>query len=434
MNEEEIAIMQKSYNELLVTYQNKEFEKLLIDSKNFFKKYPKNIYGANILALAYKNNGNYEKSIELYKLMMDSGTTEISIYTNAGNTYHSIGKMTESLECHKKALEIDPNSIGSLTGCGLVLSNSGKDDDAIEYYKKIPKIDEKATSAYYNIGNILRNQQKYKEAAKYYSKHPTKISKAQELECYYRIDDIDSYDENLKKFEEKFGSSPLPATISAHASIKYSRKDECNFAPNAFELIEKKDLFELDNFDKNFINEFVSEFNDLAVAKKTQSLIKNGFQSSGNLFLHKKNTFKVMYNLIEKEINAYREKFSKTGYKIFSDWPSDYEIYGWMIMIGNEGSLGAHMHKEGWLSGSIYINIPEKEEGSLEGDIRFSLHGGAYDDGGTEFPEKVENLRTGNMVLFPSSLFHSTIPIRSSKNRITLAFDVRPPDLDIKVE
>jgi hypothetical protein len=101
-----------------------------------------------------------------------------------------------------------------------------------------------------------------------------------------------------------------------------------------------------------------------------------------------------------------------------------------MILIGNQGSLNAHMHKEGWLSGSLYINIPEKEESSNAGDIRFSLNGGAYKDGGKKFPEKIVDLKTADMVLFPSSLFHSTIPFNSTKNRITLAFDVRPPNLD----
>ena len=117
---------------------------------------------------------------------------------------------------------------------------------------------------------------------------------------------------------------------------------------------------------------------------------------------------------------------------MFSEWPEKFEIYAWVISISNQGSLAAHMHKEGWLSGSFYLNIPSKEEGNLEGDIRFSLQGGAYDDGGKEYPEKIVNLKTGDIVMFPSSLFHNTIPFNSTKNRITLAFDVRPPDLDLR--
>ena len=136
LNKQEVEIMQKNYNDLLLTYHSKDYEKLLLDSISFCKKYPKNIYGFNVLALAYKNVGNYEKSIDLFEKMMATNPLETSIYTNAGNTYHAIGRMTKSFECHRKALEIDPNCIGSMNGCGLALADGGKEDEAIEYYKE----------------------------------------------------------------------------------------------------------------------------------------------------------------------------------------------------------------------------------------------------------------------------------------------------------
>ena len=63
-------------------------------------------------------------------------------------------------------------------------------------------------------------------------------------------------------------------------------------------------------------------------------------------------------------------------------------------------------------------------------EIKFSLDGGIYPKKNHDFPEKIVNLETGDIVLFPSSIFHSTIPFSSKKNRITLAFDVRPKDLE----
>ena len=34
----------------------------------------------------------------------------------------------------------------------------------------------------------------------------------------------------------------------------------------------------------------------------------------------------------------------------------------------------------------------------------------------------------GDIVLFPSSIFHHTLPFNSEENRVTLAFDVYPVD------
>ena len=39
---------------------------------------------------------------------------------------------------------------------------------------------------------------------------------------------------------------------------------------------------------------------------------------------------------------------------------------------------------------------------------------------------KIVNIERGNIVLFPSSLFHSTLPFNSKEKRVTLAFDIIP--------
>ena len=45
---------------------------------------------------------------------------------------------------------------------------------------------------------------------------------------------------------------------------------------------------------------------------------------------------------------------------LIKNWPSDYEIYGWLVSMKSGGKLAAHMHDKGWISGSVYINVPPK--------------------------------------------------------------------------
>jgi predicted 2-oxoglutarate/Fe(II)-dependent dioxygenase YbiX len=61
-----------------------------------------------------------------------------------------------------------------------------------------------------------------------------------------------------------------------------------------------------------------------------------------------------------------------------------------------------------------------------QGSIEFSLEGGRLTNEKKIFPTKLVDLKKGDFILFPSSLFHSTVPIESNEERITLAFDVRP--------
>jgi len=101
-------------------------------------------------------------------------------------------------------------------------------------------------------------------------------------------------------------------------------------------------------------------------------------------------------------------------------------LKGWLIDLKTGGSLKPHIHKEGWLSGSLYLNIPKKNK-SNEGDIKFSQGGSeSYPEDGKFFNERIVNLKTGDLVLFPSSIFHSTIPFSSDQKRLTFAFDIIP--------
>jgi hypothetical protein len=89
------------------------------------------------------------------------------------------------------------------------------------------------------------------------------------------------------------------------------------------------------------------------------------------------------------------------------------------------GELKPHMHEQGWISGSIYINVPQKSKND-SGNLVVCI-----DDSPTiKNKNNTESIDvvTGNLCLFPASLLHYTIPFESEEERIVLAFDVVPND------
>ena len=132
-----------------------------------------------------------------------------------------------------------------------------------------------------------------------------------------------------------------------------------------------------------------------------------------------------MKQLIISNIHKYRNRYQNSDSDFINLWPKNYLIYGWLISLKKGGNLDPHMHKEGWLSSSIYLKLPNKINN--DGNIKFSLNGAGYEtDGVDDYPEKIIDLSLGDMVMFPSSIFHSTIPFTSDRKRVTLAFDVIP--------
>ena len=222
--------------------------------------------------------------------------------------------------------------------------------------------------------------------------------------------------------------STKTASISSHASVRFEENDKYSFCKEPLDYIYKKNLIEDNTINKSDLRKLI-EFSEIDTAVlRRQELLEGGKQTSGNIFGEhigdKKHITQYFLNIINKEVQEYKLSFPDECYLI-SSFPDKYNIRGWLIEIENAGFLKPHIHKNGWISGSLYLNLPQNRENE-EGNIKFSTEGMDYPKDGKSFPSKVVDLSLGDIILFPSSLFHSTIPFNSNQRRITLAFDIVP--------
>ena len=81
----------------------------------------------------------------------------------------------------------------------------------------------------------------------------------------------------------------------------------------------------------------------------------------------------------------------------------------------------------GWLSGSIYINVPPKKTFD-SGNLVVCVDDAEDEKDPNKNPKKSIDVTTGSFCLFPASLLHYTIPFEADEERIVLAFDVIPND------
>ena len=91
------------------------------------------------------------------------------------------------------------------------------------------------------------------------------------------------------------------------------------------------------------------------------------------------------------------------------------------------GAIRPHMHEKGWLSGSIYISVPGLRKND-SGNLVVCVEDPKYMTDDSEKSKKTVDVKTGSFCLFPSSLLHYTIPFKSAKERIVLAFDIIPEE------
>ena len=190
--------------------------------------------------------------------------------------------------------------------------------------------------------------------------------------------------------------------------------------------LEKEYIIKNQKLDDAYMDKSIKKIKESKLVFRKQELIENASQTQGNILSDKNLDIDISHfiQLIDEELKIYLNKF-QSNELIIRDFPHDYDLNAWFLIMNNEGYVKPHIHERGWISGSIYLNIPPK--GHLnEGNIKFSYHNDAYPKDGNLFPEKILDLKTGDIVLFPSSLFHSTIPIQSDEERVVLAFDIMP--------
>jgi hypothetical protein len=109
--------------------------------------------------------------------------------------------------------------------------------------------------------------------------------------------------------------------------------------------------------------------------------------------------------------------------KFVKNWPKHTIIYGWLVSMSSGGKLKKHIHKEGWLSGTLYLETPSNIIGD-QGAIRFSTDADHFPNIGRSNQITIKP-KPLSLCLFPSSLFHETIEYADpAARRISLAFDV----------
>ncbi|MGA0607861.1 putative 2OG-Fe(II) oxygenase [Phenylobacterium sp. VNQ135] len=98
----------------------------------------------------------------------------------------------------------------------------------------------------------------------------------------------------------------------------------------------------------------------------------------------------------------------------------------WSIRLGASGHHADHIHPRGWISSAFYVSVPEESQdaATMAGWIKFGEPGVRTQPklGAEHFVQP----RPGRLVLFPSYMWHGTVPYTSEAERMTVAFDAMP--------
>ena len=345
-------------------------------------------------------------------------------YTNLGNTLQELGQLEKAEKIYTQAIALNPDSALAHTNIGNLFKEMGRQEEAEASYKKALKLAPDYDIARYNMGVNLYENKHYSIAADLFELNDVHLSKTYAIQCSYHQDEESIFFEKLDSLIKQGELNAVIGSLTSCSAIKYGIKRSNPFCNDPLKYLSKIDLNLQYNFEEIFVKTALEVLTDKSVSHKDQGLLTNGIQTSGNVFENKKVAGTKIESIILTEIEKYRINFKDSNEGFIMKWPASYNLRGWLISMKSGGKLAPHIHERGWISGSVYINVPPKSTVD-SGNLVITLTKEEQVLGAKNSSISIDVV-TGSLCLFPASLYHYTVPFEEEENRIVLAFDVIP--------
>ncbi len=157
----------------------------------------------------------------------------------------------------------------------------------------------------------------------------------------------------------------------------------------------------------------------------TEQSLRNGTQTRGELFLKKLPAIRQLQQTLSEAIQRHIAALpDDPAHPFLRRKPQAVAFSGsWSVKLRSAGFHISHIHPMGWMSSAFYVDLPpEVGTGSEAGALAFGVPDATL---ALDLPpRRIIHPAPGRLALFPSYMWHGTIPFESASERLTVAFDV----------
>ena len=205
------------------------------------------------------------------------------------------------------------------------------------------------------------------------------------------------------------------------------RRDEADALFDYEALIGRRHFSEVEGWDS--IDDFNAALVDHISARPDlmsdrPGVATKGGSQTGNILFDDSKFARSVRSMVETLYRDYIAAMTGSGWRgYFAAPPARHQLKANAVVLRSSGYQDPHIHPTGFCSGVYYVQIPKvvgDGNAGTAGHILFGRSAGKQDNGRrlTIKPE------AGLMVIFPSYLWHATVPFESDEDRISVAIDV----------
>ena len=382
------------------------------------------------------------------------------------DTLFQLGRFEDCLALYKKMLDRDPADVRAHGAYNSLLYRLGRDDEYLTSYDRAPQTREILICK----AAMLTLQKRGAEAQSVYdsllARDPLDMAAAAGWANSLML--TGRYSESVAAFENvitRSGDDPALLSSAAAAALLGGdpqkaehfcqlglrnkphdqnclallgtawrlQDDEQDETLNGYDsLIRVFDMEPPDGFSsmEDFnaeLGAYLARLHPKTGAYLEQSL-RGGTQTEGSLFGAGHPLVEKLRTRIEQAVSAFVADLPGDEQHPFVGRRANKFRYAgaWSSLLRDQGFHVNHLHPLGWISSCYYVTVPEatKDTDSRNGWIKFG-------EPALDVPLKNAIRRAvqpipGRLVLFPSYMWHGTVPLRAPSVRTTIAFDVVP--------
>jgi pentatricopeptide repeat protein len=420
----------------------------------------------NNLAIALENQNRHAEALESLDQTGALARDLPGVERRRINALFQLGRFEECLALYRKMLERDPTDVTLHEAYNGLLYRLGRKDEYLTSYDRAPQTRDILLGKARMLGMQKRGAEMAEICDSLLARDPLDLAAA--VGRANSLGLMGRYGEAVTEFEAVinrqvddpvlFGSAAAAALLAGdpqkaerfcQGGLLHNRYDQncLAFLGTAWRLQDNEwdeDLNRYDSLIRVFdleppdgfssmedfnaeLGAYLERLHPPTDAYLEQSL-RGGTQTEGNLFGAGHGLVESLRTRIEKAIVSYATDLPADDRHPFLSrrTPQFHYAGSWSSLLRDQGFHVNHLHPKGWISSCYYVTVPEetKDADSRNGWIKF---GEPALDVSLENPiRRAVQPIPGRLVLFPSYMWHGTVPLRAPSPRTTIAFDAAP--------
>ena len=378
-----------------------------------------------------------DAAIDAYRAAVERNPGDLESHRNLNSLLWQQELLDDYLGSYRDALRQYPAALHLRLACATALSQQGAFEDAERVLREAPSHQPVTSELKSLLAYTLEGQGRWDEALELHaatialpdSTPNQRISYARALLACRRPDEALEH--------AKIGAAAMPFNQRALAYLGLCWRllgDERDEMLNDYErMVKVYDVPVPASFSNtNEFNEHLNAALDVLHFGKRhppEQTLRGGTQSAGDLFVRPEQEIQALVESLRICVNDYIATLPRNPeHPLLSRRGASFDFSAsWSVRLRRSGYHTMHMHPLGWISSAYYVQLPPEVADSAEaagGGLKFGEPD--IDIGEEGRARRHVQPAVGRLVLFPSYMWHGTIPFESDQPRTTVAFDVVP--------